>query len=136
MEGGYFSPERFSSRVYTFGTKGDTLCLFTVNDAEDYVPVGDYRSAETDGQVYVYGGKPRFLLGYDDTVYELEDASTLKAVWKLDFGDLKRPTGKYVVESLSRKTIGSSTASWKPTAMLSWVFPKDTIAPPTASSIR
>lgn len=102
MEGGYFSPERFSSRVYTFGTKGDTLCLFTVNDAEDYVPVGDYRSAERDGQVYVYGGKPRFLLGYDDTVYELEDASTLKAVWKLDFGDLKRPTGKYVVESLSR----------------------------------
>ena len=100
MRGGYFASERFSSRVYTFGMRGDTLCRFTVNDAEDYQPAADYRVAETDGNVYVHGGKPRFRVGYDDTVYELQDAATLKAVWRLDFGGLRRPSGKEVVESL------------------------------------
>ncbi len=106
MDGGYFSPERFSSRLYTFGTRGDTLCLFTLNDAEDYPPAGTYRNAETSGNVYAYGGKPRIRIGFDDTVYELEDASTLKAVWRLDFGALKRPTGKYVVGSTSNDLTG------------------------------
>ena len=45
-------------------------------------------------------------MAYDDTVYELEDVSTLRAVWRFDFGGLKRPTGQYVVESVSNSLAG------------------------------
>lgn len=106
MEGGFFGTVPFSSRVCTFGVKGDTLCRFRVNDAGDYEPTGTYRGGEGNGNVYMYQGKPRLRLAYDDTVYELADASTLKAVWRLDFGALKRPTGKYVVGSLSNDLSG------------------------------
>lgn len=103
--GGWLMTEPFSSRVCTFGQKGDTLCSFTVNDAEDYVPTSTYRSGEGP-DVYHYDGKLRLRMAYDDTVYELTDASTLKAVWRLDFGPLKRPTGKYVVGSLNNSLDG------------------------------
>ena len=102
---GFLCRERFSSRVYTFGLKGDTLCRFIVNDAEDYKPKKAYRNPEG-SSVYYYGGKVRIRLAYDNTIYELEDVSTLKAVWKLDFGGLKRPTGQYVVESISNSLAG------------------------------
>lgn len=104
-EGGWLMTEAFSSRLYTFGQKGDTLCRFTVNDAEDYVPTSTYRSGENTA-VYHYDGKLRLLMAYDNTVYELADASTLKAVWRLDFGTLKRPTGKYVTGSLNNSLDG------------------------------
>lgn len=104
-EGGWLMTEPFSSRFCTFGQKGDTLCRFTVNDAEDYVPTSTYRSGEVT-DVYHYDGKLRLRMAYDDTVYELADASTLKAVWRLDFGTLKRPTGKYVTESLNNSLDG------------------------------
>ena len=104
-EGGWLMTEAFSSRLYTFGQKGDTLCRFTVNDAEDYVPTSTYRSGENT-DVYHYDGKLRLRMAYDNTVYELTDASTLKAVWRLDFGPLKRPTGKYVVGSLNNSLDG------------------------------
>jgi len=97
--------EPFSSRLCTFGQKGDTLCRFTVSDAEDYVPTSTYRSGENT-DVYHYDGKLRLRMAYDDTVYELTDVSTLKAVWRLDFGPLKRPTGKYVVGSLNNSLDG------------------------------
>ena len=103
--GGWLMTEPFSSRLCTFGQKGDTLCRFTVNDAEDYVPTSTYRSGE-DTDVYHYDGKLLLRMAYDDTVYELTDASTLKAVWRLDFGPLKRPTGKYVVGSLNNSLDG------------------------------
>ncbi len=103
--GGWLMTEAFSSRLYTFGQKGDTLCRFTVNDAEDYVPTSTYRSGENTA-VYEYDGKLRLRMAYDNTVYELTDASTLKAVWRLDFGTLKRPTGKYVVGSLNNSLDG------------------------------
>ena len=103
--GGWLMTEPFSSRLCTFGQKGDTLCRFTVNDAEDYVPTSTYRSGENT-DVYYYDGKLRLRMAYDDTVYELTDASTLKAVWRLDFGTLKRPTGKYVVGSLNNSLDG------------------------------
>ena len=103
--GGWLMTEPFSSRFCTFGQKGDTLCRFTVNDAEDYVPTSTYRSGE-DTDVYHYDGKLRLRMAYDNTVYELTDASTLKAVWRLDFGTLKRPTGKYVVGSLNNSLDG------------------------------
>ena len=103
--GGWLMTEPFSSRFCTFGQKGDTLCRFTVNDAEDYVPTSTYRSGE-DTDVYHYDGKLRLRMAYDNTVYELTDASTLKAVWRLDFGPLKRPTGKYVVGSLNNSLDG------------------------------
>ena len=103
--GGWLMTEPFSSRLCTFGQKGDTLCRFTVNDAEDYVPTSTYRSGEDTG-VYYYDGKLRLRMAYDNTVYELTDASTLKAVWRLDFGPLKRPTGKYVVGSLNNSLDG------------------------------
>lgn len=103
--GGWLMTEPFSSRFYTFGQKGDTLCRFTVNDAEDYVPTSTYRSGENT-DVYHYDGKLRLRMAYDNTVYELTDASTLKAVWRLDFGPLKRPTGKYVVGSLNNSLDG------------------------------
>ena len=105
MEGGFLTVEPFSSRVYTFGLKGDTLCRFVVNDAEDYMPTSTYRNAEV-RDVYQYGGRPRLRMAYDNTIYELKDASTLKAVWRLDFGTLKRPTGKYVVEKVSNSLEG------------------------------
>lgn len=103
--GGWLMTEPFSSRLCTFGQKGDTLCRFTVSDAEDYVPTSTYRSGENT-DVYHYDGKLRLRMAYDDTVYELTDASTLKAVWRLDFGTLKRPTGKYVVDSLNNSLDG------------------------------
>lgn len=103
--GGWLMTEPFSSRLCTFGQKGDTLCRFTVNDAEDYVPTSTYRSGENT-DAYHYDGKLRLRMAYDDTVYELTDASTLKAVWRLDFGTLKRPTGKYVVGSLNNSLDG------------------------------
>lgn len=103
--GGWLMTEPFSSRLCTFGQKGDTLCRFTVSDAEDYVPTSTYRSGENT-DVYHYDGKLRLRMAYDDTVYELTDASTLKAVWRLDFGTLKRPTGKYVVGSLNNSLDG------------------------------
>ena len=103
--GGWLMTEPFSSRLCTFGQKGDTLCRFTVSDAEDYVPTSTYRSGENT-DVYHYDGKLRLRMAYDDTVYELADASTLKAVWRLDFGTLKRPTGKYVVGSLNNSLDG------------------------------
>lgn len=103
--GGWLMTEPFSSRLCTFGQKGDTLCRFTVSDAEDYVPTSTYRSGENT-DVYYYVGKLRLRMAYDDTVYELMDASTLKAVWRLDFGPLKRPTGKYVVGSLNNSLDG------------------------------
>lgn len=103
--GGWLMTEPFSSRLCTFGQKGDTLCRFTVSDAEDYVPTYTYRSGENT-DVYHYDGKLRLRMAYDDTVYELMDASTLKAVWRLDFGPLKRPTGKYVVGSLNNSLDG------------------------------
>lgn len=103
--GGWLMTEPFSSRLCTFGQKGDTLCRFTVNDAEDYVPTSTYRSGENT-DAYHYDGKLRLRMAYDDTVYELTDASTLKAVWRLDFGTLKRPTGKYVTGSLSNSLDG------------------------------
>lgn len=103
--GGWLMTEPFSSRLCTFGQKGDTLCRFTVSDAEDYVPTSTYRSGENT-DVYHYDGKLRLRMAYDDTVYELMDASTLKAVWRLDFGPLKRPTGKYVVGSLNNSLDG------------------------------
>ena len=103
--GGWLMTEPFSSRLCTFGQKGDTLCRFTVSDAEDYVPTYTYRSGENT-DVYYYVGKLRLRMPYDATVYELMDASTLKAVWRLDFGPLKRPTGKYVVGSLNNSLDG------------------------------
>lgn len=103
--GGWLMTEPFSSRLCTFGQKGDTLYRFTVSDAEDYVPTYTYRSGENT-DVYYYVGKLRLRMPYDDTVYELMDASTLKAVWRLDFGPLKRPTGKYVVGSLNNSLDG------------------------------
>lgn len=104
-EGGWLMTEPFSSRLCTFGQKGDTLCRFTVNDDEDYTPTSTYRNGE-DTDVYEYEGKTRLRMAYDDTVYELADASTLRAVWRLDFGTLKRPTGKYVTGSLKNSLDG------------------------------
>ena len=92
------APESNSSSLYTFGVRGDTLCRFTVNNAPDYMPtIPNARTGERN-HLYMYEGKPRVRMGYDPIVYELEDASTLKAVWRLDFGGLKRPTKKAVVE--------------------------------------
>ena len=97
-EGGYMAPESNSSSLYTFGVRGDTLCRFTVNNAPDYMPtIPNARTGERN-HLYMYEGRPRVRMGYDPIVYELEDASTLKAVWRLDFGGLKRPTKKEVVE--------------------------------------
>lgn len=98
MEGGYMASEANASRLYTFGVKGDTLCRFLVNHAPDYVPTAmNVRSGERNN-LYTYKGKPRIRMGYDPVVYELENVSTLKAVWRLDFGSLKRPTKKETVE--------------------------------------
>lgn len=105
IEGGYFRLLSFTSTLYTFGLKGDTLCRFTVNDGGDYTPTSTYRAAEGN-HIYLYQGKPRLRMAYDNTVYELTDASTLKAVWQLDFGPLKRPTGRYVTEKLSNPLEG------------------------------
>ena len=97
-EGGYMAPEANSSRLYTFGVRGDTLCRFVVNNAPDYVPATMNARTGERNNLYTYEGKSRVRMGYDNAVYELEDASTLKAVWRLDFGGLKRPTRKEVVE--------------------------------------
>lgn len=99
MEGGYMLPEANASRLYTFGVKGDTLCRFLVNHAPDYVSTAtNVRSGERNN-LYTYKGKPRIRMGYDNLIYELENDSTLRAVWKLDFGGLKRPARKEVMEN-------------------------------------
>lgn len=105
IDNGFFCREPFSSRVYTFGLRGDTLCRFVVNNAKDYKPTKAYRNPEG-SNIYYNGGKLRIRMAYDDTVYELEDVSTLRAVWRFDFGGLKRPTGQYVVESVSNSLAG------------------------------
>lgn len=102
---GFLMVEPFSSRLATFGYRGDTLCRFAVNDAPDYVPQRDYRRGE-EHSIYMAGGKVRFRLAYDNTIYELEDASTLNALYRLDFGSLKRPDGQYVVESVDNSLDG------------------------------
>lgn len=102
---GFLAVEPFSSRFGIYSARGDTLCRFTVNDAPDYVPKNAYRMGET-GNVYRVGEKTMVRIAYDNTVYEVEDASTLNAVYRFDFGDLKRPDGKYVVESTDNSLAG------------------------------
>ena len=97
--GGYLMPKAHSAWMYTFGMRGDTLCRFVMNDEPDYVPRGtSVRNGES-SNIYKYDGKPRIRMGYDNLIYELENNSTLRAVWKLDFGGLKRPARKEVMEN-------------------------------------
>lgn len=102
---GFLVVEPFSSRLGVYGAMGDTLCRFTVNDTPDYVPVRAYRRAES-SDVYRIGARTMVRIPYDNTIYALEDASTLNAVYRLDFGDLKRPDGKYVVETINNSLEG------------------------------
>ena len=100
-----WTPDHLPSKLPIGRTQGNAFAVTAGSDAEDYVPTYTYRSGENT-DVYYYVGKLRLRMAYDDTVYELMDASTLKAVWRLDFGPLKRPTGKYVVGSLNNSLDG------------------------------
>ena len=100
-----FIPEGFirgipySSRFYTNELKGDTLCYFEPTHSPDYPPSGSggsVRSGEP-WHIYDYQGKTHICLAYDNTLYQLENASTLKAIYRLDFGSLQRADGQKVI---------------------------------------
>ena len=100
-----FTPEGFirgipySSRFYTHELKGDTLCYFDPTHSPDYPPsesAGSVRNGESH-HIYDYQGKTRIRLAYDNTLYQLENASTLKAIYRLDFGSLQRADGQKVI---------------------------------------
>lgn len=97
---GFIKYAAYSGCFYTMGLKGDTLCCFAPEGDSDYTPKGTYRSGEK-GNTYVYRNRTYIRMAYDNTVYYLEDASTLRAAYKLDFGTLRRPDGKKVTGSLS-----------------------------------
>lgn len=97
---GYVKSVPFSGRFYTHGVQGDTLCCFVPQVAGDYNPTGTYRGGE-DTDTYEYRNKTYIRLAYDNTVYSLENTSTLQAVYQLDFGTLHRPDGKKVVANAS-----------------------------------
>lgn len=97
IEGGFIKSVPFSRHFYTHGVEGDTLCSF-VPEEEDYTPTGTYRTGETN-HTYVYRNKTYVRMAYDNTVYFLENAYTLKAAYHLDFGVLRRPQGKKVIGS-------------------------------------
>lgn len=89
----------YSSRFYTNELKGDTLCYFDPTHLPDYAPSGrsgSVRSGEP-WNIYDYQGKTRIRLAYDNTLYQLENASTLKAIYRLDFGSLQRAVGQKVI---------------------------------------
>lgn len=88
MDGGYAQHVSFSNDLYTFNPKGDTLCHFTIGRPIDYTPKGSYRSE--DANVYYYQGKLIFRLPFNNTFYRMKDASTLEAVYVLDFGSLSQ----------------------------------------------
>ena len=100
-----FIPEGFirgipySSRFYTNELKGDTLCYFEPTHSPDYPPSGSggsVRSGEP-WHIYDYQGKTHICLAYDNTLYQLENSSTLKAIYRLDFGSLQRADGQKVI---------------------------------------
>lgn len=97
---GYVKSVPFSGRFYTHGVQGDTLCCFEPQAADDYTPTATYRGGE-DADTYEYRNKTYIRLAYDNTVYSLENPSTLKAAYQLDFGTLHRPDGKKVVANAS-----------------------------------
>lgn len=97
---GYVKSVPFSGRFYTHGVQGDTLCCFEPQAADDYTPTATYRGGE-DADTYEYRNKTYIRPAYDNTVYSLENPSTLKAAYQLDFGTLHRPDGKKVVANSS-----------------------------------
>jgi len=100
---GFIRSMPYSSRFYINGLKGDTLCYFDPTHSSDYPPsegAGSVRNGESH-HIYNYHGKTRILLAYDNTLYQLEDASTLKAIYRLDFGSFLRADGQKVTGSLS-----------------------------------
>lgn len=97
---GYIKSVPFSGRFYTHGVQGDTLCCFEPQTADDCTPTGTYRIGE-DTDTYEYRNKTYIRLAYDNTVYSLENVSTLKAAYLLDFGTLHRPNEKKVVVNSS-----------------------------------
>lgn len=93
----------YSGRFYTNALKGDTLCYFDPTHSPDYPPskgAGSVRNGEPH-HIYDYHGKTRIRLAYDNTLYQLENASTLKAIYRLDFGSFLRADGQKVTGSLS-----------------------------------
>lgn len=53
--------------------------------------------AENHGIFMIIKAKRRIRLAYDNTLYQLEIASTLKAIYRLDFGSLQRAVGQKVI---------------------------------------
>lgn len=93
IEGGF--SQSFSGLYYTFGTKGDTLCCFKLGNPSDYDSGSIARTGERLNS-YTYQNKIHFRIPYGNTLYRLEDTSTLKAIYRLDFGTLPRATQKEV----------------------------------------
>lgn len=96
MEGGYVKAVPLTSRFYTHGVKGDTLCCFNVGDQLEYKRKGPIGNGEWSNS-YLYNGKLRLRMSYDNTVYQQNDASTLQAIYKLNFGSMRRLKAKEIV---------------------------------------
>lgn len=95
IKGGFATSAHGLNSIYTFGAKGDTLCHFKLGNPSDYES-GDIPRSGEGGNRYIYQNKTYFRVAYDNTLYQLEDASTLKAVYQLNFGTLPRATRKVV----------------------------------------
>lgn len=96
MDEGYAVSERFTNDFYTIGQRGDTLCHFTIGEAENYQPQRTYRTGEQN-LAYYYKGVPTIRIAYSNILYRVKNASTLEEAYILDFGSLSRPTGTEVV---------------------------------------
>lgn len=95
MKGGFTTSALGMCSIYTFSANGDTLCRFKVGKSSDYESGSIPRTGER-GKSYIYQNKTYFRMAYSNVLYHLEDASTLKAVYQLNFGTLKQATKKEV----------------------------------------
>lgn len=86
VKGGYALSGYYSTGLYTFDMKGDTLCYFEPGTVSREWPQGTIRGAES-SDYYLYNGLLHYRLNYTDTVFQVLDASTFRPVYKIDLGN-------------------------------------------------
>lgn len=115
MEGGAAKVSRFPSRFYTLGLKGDTLCCFNINNLPPNA-VADPSKSFSVGEwcnYYIRQGKVHVRIAYSNTLYRIENASTLKALYQLDSGNLHLTTEEEAYGKVISKSDNSySISGW------------------------
>lgn len=90
--------------LYTFNSKGDSLCHFVAGSNPFEELKGTVRNPE-DSNAYLYDGSTYYRQAYTDTVFRLKDASTFQPVYKIDLGPYQtsRTEGMKISVDLSDK---------------------------------